>query len=297
MTQSFSRFAQFGAVMPKSGIQKFSAKKGDTRIRILSVAEGDFLLAKTHYLKGVGSFHCFGGSCCTVCANAPEGESNTQERAILPIAVATPSVAGGISVEYFYLALPETKYSQLLSLHQNVGDVTQYDILIQCTDEQYQKYTFLPLINQPSAILGTQEQVNKAGAFLNTYRGTIMNQLGKTLNEATFNAARAKSLQNAASSVGVQFTPNAQASQVFAQPQVMPALPQQIQTVTPQPVEVKVVSEAQPVPPVVNAVPQAEEIQPVPEATVTPIKPMETEPSTTVESTTTDIDWSQFMAN
>lgn len=324
MTTSFSKFVPFGTAMPKSGIAKFSAKMGDTRIRILSVAEGDFLVTKTHYLKGVGSFHCFEGSCCSVCANAPEGESNTQERAILPIAVASASIAGGVTTEYAYLALPETKYSQLLSLHQNVGDVTQYDILIQCTDEKYQKYTFLPLINQPSAVLSTQEQVNKASSFLALYRSTIMGQLGKTLDETSFQAARAKSLQQAAGAVGVQFTPNPTANQAFAQPQTIPALPtmnvqpQIAQVATPQPTvaqptptvvpqtanpTVEVVPQV--VPPVVEvaqpvvetvATPTVETTQPVIEATV--VQPTQTvETQTTTEAQTTEINWADFMNN
>ena len=326
MTSSFSKFVPFGTAMPKSGITKFSAKMGDTRVRILSVAEGDFLVTKTHYLKGVGSFHCFEGSCCSACANAPEGESNTQERAILPIAVASASIAGGVTTEYTYLALPETKYSQLLSLHQNVGDVTQYDILIQCTDEKYQKYTFLPLINQPSAVLSTQEQVNKANSFLALYRSTIMSQLGKTLDEASFQAARAKSLQQAASSVGVQFTPNPAASQAFAQPQAMPALPtmnvqpQIAQVTTPQPTVVAPtpIAVQQTVNPTKEVVPPVVEVsQPVIETVATPVVETASQPvvetasqpvaevtptvqptSETVNTTEeiTKVDWSAFMS-
>lgn len=333
MTSSFSKFVPFGTAMPKSGIAKFSAKVGDTRIRILSVAEGDFLVTKTHYLKGVGSFHCFEGSCCSVCANAPEGESNTQERAILPIAVASASIAGGVTTEYAYLALPETKYSQLLSLHQNVGDVTQYDILIQCTDEKYQKYTLLPLINQPSAVLSTQEQVNKASSFLALYRTTIMAQLGKTLDETSFQAARAKSLQQAAGAVGVQFTPNPTANQAFAQPQPMPALPtmnvqpQIAPAVTPQPTVTPVANGVQVAPPVMEvaqqtvnpvtevvpqivppvvevsqpvietvATPVVETVQPVVEPTVAQTTPV-VEAQANAEAQTTEINWADFMNN
>lgn len=331
MTTGFSKFVPFGTAMPKSGIAKFSAKMGDTRIRILSVAEGDFLVTKTHYLKGVGSFHCFEGSCCACCANAPEGESNTQERAILPIAVASASIAGGVTTEYAYLALPETKYSQLLSLHQNVGDITQYDILIQCTDEKFQKYTFLPLINQPSAVLSTQEQVNKASSFLNLYRTMIMGQLGKTLDEASFQAARAKSLQQAASAVGVQFTPNPSASQAFVQSQPMPALPtmnqqpQIAQVVAPQPVTTPTVSEVQVAPTVVEVVPPVVEVtQPVPTPVAQPtvevapptvaepvVTPVEAQPTVEVvphvaktvvtpaeaqPTESTDINWADFMS-
>lgn len=307
MQNSMSGFVPFGAAMPKVGIPKFSAKVGDTRIRILSTDEGYFLLAKTHYLKGVGSFHCFGGSCCSVVANAPEGEANTQERAILPIAVATPSMTGGVSVEYMYLSLPETKYTQLVSLNQNVGAVTSYDILIQCTDENYQKYTFLPLVGQPTVIL-TPEETPKAQQFLVNYRDSIMKTLGKTLDENSFAAARAKSLQQAAASVGANFVPNPTAQQAFSQP----ALPVS-KTVTPQVVPPvvtpQVVPPVQPtvtpqvVPPVVNVetttAPVVPPENPVVNAETTPVvsneQPTPVKAETPANSETSELDWTAFM--
>ena len=274
MLNSFSKFMPFGSTMPKVGISKFSAKNGDTRIRILSISEEDFLITKVHYLKGVGSFHCFGGSCCQVVANAPEGDANTTERAILPIAVATPSVAGGITVEYMYLPLNEKKYSQLVALNQNVGDITSYDILVQCSDEKYQSYTFLPLVGQESVIL-TASEMPKAQGFITNYRANIMKTLGKSLDENTFAAARAKSLQQAANSVGVTFTPNASANQAFAQPQPMPALP------TAKPVNIPPVTVApQPQPQVV----ETPAVQPVPQAAPQPQVVVPAEPAQVVET-------------
>lgn len=328
MQQTFSNFVPFGSAMPKTGITKFSAKLGDTRIRILST-ECCFL-ARTHYLKGVGTFHCFGGSCCQAVANAAEGEANTQERAVLPIAVAIPSIHGGMSVEYQYLALPETKYTQLVSLNNNVGDITTYDILIQCTDENYQKYTFLPLVGQPSTIF-TEAEMPNIQKFLTTYKDSIMKTLGKTLDENSFAAARAKSLQQAASGVGVNFTPNPTASQAFVQ---APALPVQKPGVAPQ-IAVSPVPAPQPtvpkvtvehsipaVPPVpaevligpgvpptssqepattpsvvevvVEPTPKPQVVEPIAQAATTPVAEPVTQPDSGV---TTDIDWSAFMNN
>lgn len=318
MLNSFSKFMPFGSTMPKVGISKFSAKNGDTRIRILSISDEDFLITKVHYLKGVGSFHCFGGSCCQVVANAPEGEANTTERAILPIAVATPSVAGGITVEYMYLPLSEKKYSQLVALNQNVGDITSYDILIQCSDEKYQSYTFLPLVGQESVIL-TASEMPKAQGFITNYRANIMKTLGKSLDENTFAAARAKSLQQAANSVGVTFTPNASANQAFAQPQPMPALPTAKPvnippvTVAPQPqvVETPVVQSTvvqSTVAPQPQVVAPAEPVQvvetpvaPQPQVQVveTPVAPQPQVVATpaveTPQAETTEINWADFM--
>lgn len=324
MLNSFSKFVPFGTAMPKSGISKFSAKVGTTKIRILSVAKGDFFLARTHYLKGVGSFHCFGGSCCQACNDAPEGESNTQERAIFPIAVLSPSAMGGIGIDFMYLALPATKYEQLVAMNNNCGDITQYDIVITCDDEKYQKYTFMPVMGQPSFI--TPDKQNEVMSFMNRYRAEIRKTLGKDLDEMSFNQARAKALAGAAQSVGVNFTPNATANQVFANPtpQPMPALPT---SVAPQPqpqvvaspnVTVAPVVEVQPTPvvvptpqPVQTVVPPVVEVQPTPvvevqptptvnvapQPTVVPAETVQPETTTDTPSGATDIDWSAFMNN
>lgn len=315
LQSSFSKFVPFGSPMPKSGISKFSAKVGDTRIRVLSVGEEDFFIARTHYLKGVGSFHCFEGSCCQACADAPEGESNTSERAILPIAVASPSLNGGVGIDFSYLALPVTKYEQLVSLNNNVGDITTYDILIQCTDEGFQKYTFLPLLGQTSFI--TPDRQNDVVSFLNRYRAEIHKTLGKDMNETTFATARAKALAGAAQSVGLTFAPNPTANRTFANPtpQPMPALPQ-VKTVAPQPqlvttpevVVAPVVETPQPTPtgvvvqtqvtPTVapQVVPPIVEVQAQPVVEPQPTV-VESVPTPTVEAPTADFDWDDFMAN
>ena len=225
------------------------------------------------------------------------------------------------------LPLNEKKYSQLVALNQNVGDITSYDILVQCSDEKYQSYTFLPLVGQESVIL-TASEMPKAQGFITNYRANIMKTLGKSLDENTFAAARAKSLQQAANSVGVTFTPNASANQAFAQPQPMPALPTAKPvnippvTVAPQPqpqlVETPVAPQPQvvetPVAPQPQVVVPAEPVQvvetpvaqpvveaPQPQVVETPVAPqpqvVET-PTPAVETPqaeTTEINWADFM--
>lgn len=308
LQNSFKNFVPFGTAMPKSGISKFSAKVGTTKIRVLSTGEGDFFLARTHYLKGVGSFHCFGGSCCQVCADAPEGESNTQERAILPIAVLSPSAMGGVGIDFMYLALPATKYEQLVSMNNNCGDVTQYDIVITCDDEKFQKYTFMPVVGQPSFI--TPDKQNEVSAFLNRYRAEIRKTLGKDLDEVSFNQARAKALAGAAQSVGVNFTPNPTANQAFANPtpQPIPALPTSVAS-TPQPQIVTPATTTVTTPVVETPQVQATVVPPVgvvetPIPTPLGVKTVNvaTQPTvvetTPIESNATEsIDWSDFMNN
>lgn len=292
MLNSLSKFVPFGSAMPKLGISKFSAKNGDTRIRVLSTSEQDFLITKVHYLKGVGSFHCFNGSCCQAVLQAPEGDANTTERAILPIGVVTPSVSGGVSIEYMYLPLSEKKYSQLVALNQNVGDITSYDMLVQCTDEKYQNYTILPLVGQASMVL-TEEEMPKAQAFLASYRAKIMDTLGKKLDENSFAVARAKSIQQAANSVGVQFTPSNTATQTFAQPTPTPALPTEVAP----PVAIPQVTVA-PVTPTPTPVAEAQPVPVVPQSPTNVGAPtFASQPAPETESVTTDINWADFMNN
>lgn len=302
-----SGFVPFGAEMPKQGVQKFTAKKGQTIIKILSTAQEHFLFSKTHYLEGVGYFHCFGGSCCQACADAGD-KGSTSERAILPIAVYKPSLSGVPTLEFAYLPLSEQKYSALVNMNENIGVVTNYDIIIDCEDEKYQKYTFTPKISaspKMSAhpiIDSIADSQAKVATFLAEYSANIMKTLGKTIDELEFNKLRAQALQKAANNVGVTFQPNATASQAFVQPQV--ALPQQQTPVaaiataqpTPQPIQTVVPPVSVPTAQVV-AEAQAIAPAPTPEVQVTPAQPVVEEPTEVVVESVTADDWASMIAN
>lgn len=291
-TQLTTAFATFGTTMPKTGITKFKAKVGETRIKVLSVSEQDFLFVRTHYLPNVGTFHCFNGSCCLAASNAETEGGNTSERAILPIAIYKPLLTGGVTVDYAYIALPQTKYDSLVSLHNNVGDVTKYDLLINCTDEGFQKYEFTPLANQAPLIDSIPGEAERVNTFLANYRMNIRKTTGKEFNEQTFQAALTNVATKTANGLGAKFVPNAAASQVFSQPQNVP-LP------TPAVQPVAQIAEQ----------PKEEEpkTEPVIEAVATPIveQPVETvkaeEPKAEVQSTpaeTSDegeIDWAAYI--
>ena len=310
-----SGFVPFGAAMPKQGIQKFTAKKGQTQIKVLSTSEEYFVYAKVHYLEGVGYFHCFGGSCCKACADAGD-KGSSSERAILPIAVYKASLTGGATLDFAYLPLPEQKYSALLSLHTSVGDITTYDIIIDCEDEKYQKYTFTPVISVPPIYNSIPDAEMASANFLRDYQATIMKTLGKSINEVEFNNLRAKALQQAANNVGVTFQPNATASQAFmnnapqvALPQPKPAIAQQVQAIPQQPIAPQVVAPQQPVAPQVVApqqpvviapanIPTQEVIQEAQVVAAEPVaEPVQQAAETAVSETFEETDWQQFLEN
>lgn len=315
MTTPFRTGAvSFGTPMPKTGISKFKAKKGSQTIKILSVKDGDTFAFRVHYLPGIGSFHCFDATghhdcdCCRDASASPDG--NTTERFILPIAIYTPTFTSGISVDFAYLPLPETKYTQLVNMHSNVGDITSYDIQIDCEDEGYQKYTFSPLVNKQAMITSIPNIEEKIQSFLAEFRTNIESTVAsKKFNQATYMQAKAAALQKSANGIGAQFNPANNTSGMFNNQQV--ALPtQQVATpqlITTQPTPQPVV---QPVIPQVN-VEQIPQINPVPAVPVTPpeqdveqpvIEATVVQPATPVETTTiTDgadgIDWSAMLNN
>lgn len=97
---------------------------------------------KTHYIEGVGSIICFHGKCCEV-AGSP------MVRYLFPIVVYTTDADGNISggkVTLMMLSVGEDTYRTIITLSKscmNVGGLDHVDLLVTCTDETYQKMTFV----------------------------------------------------------------------------------------------------------------------------------------------------------
>lgn len=305
----------FGTPMPKTGIQKFKAKKGAQIIKILSVEANRIF--KTHYLPGVGTFHCMGTEedpireCCIDTKAAGEAGS-TSHKSYLPIAIYQPSLRGGVSVDFAYLPLGSKKYDALVNMHTNVGDVTKYDIQINCEEETYQNFTFSPILNQPSMIDSIPDIQSKIDLFLNDFKMNIEETIApRKFTPETYAQAKMNALQKSVNGVGAQFTPNTNTSAMFSQSQQVALPTQQVATpqlITSQPVAPQPV--AQPVIPQVN-VQQTPQINPVPAVPVSQpetvveqpvIEATVVQPATPVETTSiTDgadgIDWDSMLKN
>lgn len=113
---------------------KFTKSKKD-RIAIIS---SKVIAVKTHYIEGIGSFLCFDGICCTL-ADTPrvkylfpviQYETDTKGRPISKV------------VTLKVLAVGPEQYEQLVTIQQVSDDITSQDIIVTCTDDNYQKCTF-----------------------------------------------------------------------------------------------------------------------------------------------------------
>lgn len=138
---SVLRVVPSGTIDSRFPINKYIASKGrKDRIAILS---SQVLIAKIHYVKGYGYFHCFGGKCCE--------DSFAKTRYIyLIIRYDTSSKGKVISSEYEiqYLDLPHTKYeAQIVPSVEDGEDITANDMRITCTKTDMQEFQLHALSN------------------------------------------------------------------------------------------------------------------------------------------------------
>ena len=93
---------------------------------------------KYHFVEGIGSVMCFHGKCCEV-SGVP------QIRYLFPIAVYQTDSDGNISgnkVELKILSAGEDLYKSIITLNKGTekyGGIDHIDVLVTCTDDQYQK--------------------------------------------------------------------------------------------------------------------------------------------------------------
>lgn len=97
---------------------------------------------KMHYIENVGSIICFHGKCCEV-AGTP------MVRYLFPIVVYTTDADGNIcggKVSLQMLSLGEDAYRTIITISKScasMGGMDHVDLLVTCTDETYQKMTFV----------------------------------------------------------------------------------------------------------------------------------------------------------
>lgn len=130
-------FVPFGATVPSVPIPRFKASK-DTKARVALITK-NVLTKKIHYVKEIGSFLCMDGKCCEI-------EGLPRVRYIVPVVQYTVNKNGAPAskdIELKCLVLGGEQYQALVDAVQFSGrDVTDVDIVVTCSDEQYQKLTF-----------------------------------------------------------------------------------------------------------------------------------------------------------
>lgn len=105
---------------------------------LISIVSGKVVAVKTHYREGLGSYLCFGGKCC-------EADGLARVKYLFPVVVYDTDKRGApvsSDVSYKVLAIGKDQYDDIRTMAELNGDITGYDILVSCKDEQYQKLSF-----------------------------------------------------------------------------------------------------------------------------------------------------------
>lgn len=105
---------------------------------LIHIVSGKVLAIKTHYREGLGNYLCFGGECC-------EHDGLPRVKYLFPVNVYDTNKKGkpiSAELQYKVLAIGSDQYEDILAMQELNGDITQYDILVSCKDEQYQKLSF-----------------------------------------------------------------------------------------------------------------------------------------------------------
>lgn len=182
-------------------IERFRGSKGKTEV--ICLLSSDITAANTHYVDGIGHFHCFQGSCCQ-----DNGLPNT--RYILPIVrytITNPqSMEYGAPVMVEYLPLGKESYeADFLVKHaikaRSGRSVSEFDIMVSCTDEAYQKLKFEFLDDRQWPKVPAVAEVVKA--CWRKYQSLIEMSIGRVLDETSY----AKALERASQYAKTPRTP------------------------------------------------------------------------------------------
>lgn len=130
-------FVAFGTTVSSIPIPRFKATTASkSRIAVLSK---QVLTLKTHYVEGIGNFVCLNDKCC-------EFEGLPRVRYIIPVVQYTCNKSGAVvgqDIDLAALTVGAEQYDALVNAINFSGrDVQDVDIVVTCSDEQYQKLTF-----------------------------------------------------------------------------------------------------------------------------------------------------------
>lgn len=152
-----------GVIVGKTGVEvsrfpvprlKFTKAKKE----LISILSDNVVVIKTHYDPEVGgNFICFDGDCC-------KGDL-ARVRYVYPVLkYSTDEKGKPISKEYSFAALcvGAQQYEMLSDIQDLKGSLTNYDLLVACADEQYQKISIAEAGNARwSQIPGCKENIQK----------------------------------------------------------------------------------------------------------------------------------------
>lgn len=105
---------------------------------LINIVSSKVVAIKTHYREGLGNYLCFGGECC-------EYDGLARVKYLFPVNVYDTNKKGkpvSTEMQYRVLSIGADQYEDIMTLQELNGDITQFDILVSCKDEQYQKLSF-----------------------------------------------------------------------------------------------------------------------------------------------------------
>lgn len=105
---------------------------------LINIVSSKVVAIKTHYREGLGNYLCFGGECC-------EFDGLARVKYLFPVNVYDTNKKGkpiSSELQQRVLSIGADQYEDIMTLQELNGDITQFDILVSCKDEQYQKLSF-----------------------------------------------------------------------------------------------------------------------------------------------------------
>jgi len=162
-------------------VERFRAVVGVPEV--LAIIDMSVVLVDMHFEKGVGGFYCFESICC-------ERNGQPMRRYALPIVhygtVNPRDITDyGPPFEVEYLLLSEGDYKdKVLMKHKLQGDLTQFDIVITCTDAHYQKLNMD--VGRPALWRTNPDWMREILDKKTKYDKTIERAIARPLDEATY---------------------------------------------------------------------------------------------------------------
>lgn len=174
----------FGARVSNIPIPRFKGQK-DIKSRIAILSE-NIQTAKIHYVQGIGSFFCMEGKCC-------ELEGLPRVKYLVPIVQYNTDRNGkiiGEELEVRVLALGSEQYNALVDAVSMSGkDTKDIDIVISCSDEQFQKITFVP-DNGVACGWKKFSTAKVTYAYYKEHKDQLYMAVGRKLTEASYLAKK-----------------------------------------------------------------------------------------------------------
>lgn len=107
---------------------------------LIAIISNKVLAIKTHYVEDLGSILCFEGACCV-------DQGMPKVRYVFPaVKYETDAKGRPISkkVEVMAFMVSSDVYEDIIMLSENMGAITDMDLMVSCKDEQYQNISIQP---------------------------------------------------------------------------------------------------------------------------------------------------------